>query len=62
MLICYKCGKRGHNSNKCTSKAKINEINDEGLKQELMATFINETKSEWEDNYFEEITSDSENP
>ena len=62
MLICYKWGKRGHNSNKCTSKAKINEINDEGLKQELMATFINETKSEWEDKYFEEITSDSENP
>lgn len=56
---CYKCGKKGHYNNKCITKAKINAITDEGLKSQLLATFINVSDSDYEDNYSEKTYSKS---
>lgn len=56
---CYKCGKKGHYNNKCITKAKINAITDEGLKRQLLATFINVSDSDYEDNYSEKTYSKS---
>lgn len=44
---CWKCHKKGHYANKCTTKAKINNLNiDEGLKKTLEHLLLSEEEFE----------------
>ena len=57
---CYKCGKLGHYANRCYTKKKIEEIEDEGLRRTLLKIMINST-SEDDQSSSDEETSEEEN-
>ena len=46
-VICYKCGKIGYYSNKCTTKKKLENLQiDEDLKQQLCKLLLNSLDEE----------------
>ena len=45
---CFKCGKIGHCANKCYTKKKINQIEDEGLINFLFKIMINNDTDDYE--------------
>jgi len=57
--VCWKCGRQGHYANTCKVAKKINQIEDEELKKNLLNIFLN-SESEEVDNTSEEEESELE--
>jgi len=59
--VCYKCGKTGHESFQCKTEQKINELfSEEPELQKKLLSLLIQDKSEVEDDYYSETSTDSE--